>query len=938
MKKISIFLFLILFSFTFANAKNDLNLTKEELLFLKKNKTLKLHNEDNWPPYNFNENGIPKGFVIDYMNLIAKRLDTKVEYISGYSWNEFMEMLKKDEIDAIINISKNKKREEFFEFTNVYHTAANAIYVKKGNEDIDSLKKLKGKTIVMVKGFFAQQLLEEYYPEIKQVFVKDSLEALRMLSLGKADATIDKKNVLDYLISTRNISEVVATNYVNDDRLISNISIATSKNKPLLKEILNKAQDSISDKELLELKRKWFGTNEIIEKKKFLSSEEKDYIANKDILKICNIIDLKPIEYYEDSKYHGINIDLITKLTEKLEIPFEIKRVNNINMAKEYLKNGICDILPNISEDKKLKDIANFSNPLLSYKLAIVTQKGKPVIQDINEVLDKTMAISSNSINLEIIKKNYPNIHIYKTKTDYETLEAVNSNRVYYAIEPLPVIAYYMSRYALNNIFISRYTDMLLTTNLAVLKDNEILLNILNKTIEQIDENEHKNIFNKWTNLSIKEPFDYTLLWQILSFIIVIIVVLIYRQDILKKHNQKLTIKNNEIAEKTIQIEKQKELFEKLYNKSSDGVLLIKDRKIMDCNEAATKILQYDKEELIDKCLQDISPKLQPDKISSNLKATKKFDEAIKEGISAFEWVHINKNYERFWIEVVLTTIEINNNLVIHTVIRNITKRKEMEKELEILTYTLEERIAEEIKKNQEKTTQLIQQSRFAQMGEMISMIAHQWRQPLAAISATTNNLLLKNILNEDFSKEELKNELNLINDYSKHLSLTIDDFRNFFKTDKLKNETKLEDLIEKSLKIIQKSFEEKNINLIKDYNFNRNIITYTTEIQQVLLIILKNAEDALMEKNLEYKEVKISTYKNSNFMIIKIEDNAGGISSNIIEKIFDPYFSTKKAKEGTGIGLYMSKIIINEHCSGKLNVENSSKGAVFKIKLPMSI
>ena len=168
-------------------------LTKEEIEFLEKNQPLRLHNEQYWPPYNFNENGVPKGFVIDYMNLIGKKLNIKIKYISGPSWNEFMEMLKINQLDAIINIAKSDEREKFFNFTNPYHSASNAIYVKKGDENLDSLEKLKGKTIVMPKGFFAQQFIEKYYPEIKQILVKDSLEALELLSLGKADATVDKK-------------------------------------------------------------------------------------------------------------------------------------------------------------------------------------------------------------------------------------------------------------------------------------------------------------------------------------------------------------------------------------------------------------------------------------------------------------------------------------------------------------------------------------------------------------------------------------------------------------------------------------------------------------------------------------------------------------------------------------------------------------------------
>ena len=118
------------------------------------------------------------------------------------------------------------------------------------------------------------------------------------------------------------------------------------------------------------------------------------------------------------------------------------------------------------------------------------------------------MAKKSTSESIDLLKSSYPDIDIFETKSDYETFEAVNNNSVYYAIEPLPVVTYYMSKYALNNIFISKYTDISLTTKIAILKNNQILFNILNKTIEKIKDDEHTNIFNKWTNFSIKESFD----------------------------------------------------------------------------------------------------------------------------------------------------------------------------------------------------------------------------------------------------------------------------------------------------------------------------------------------------------------------------------------------------------------------------------------------
>ena len=236
-------------------------------------------------------------------------------------------------------------------------------------------------------------------------------------------------------------------------------------------------------------------------------------------------------------------------------------------------------------------------------------------------------------------------------------------------------------------------------------------------------------------------------------------------------------------------------------------------------------------------------------------------------------------------------------------------------------------------KKLKEKEKYLLHQSRLAQMGEMITMIAHQWRQPLAAISSTTNTLLIKSMVEgyeKDFFNERLKN----INNYSQHLSSTIDDFRNFFKRNKEKQEIMFNTIAEDSLRIMQTSMESANIIIIKKYKDKKKLRSYPNELRQVVLNLIKNAEDILVEKKGQDKWVKIETYEEKGKHVLSIEDNGGGIPEKIKDKIFEPYFSTKETKDGTGLGLYMSKSIIEDHCKGKLTVENNSDGAVFKIIL----
>ena len=280
-------------------------------------------------------------------------------------------------------------------------------------------------------------------------------------------------------------------------------------------------------------------------------------------------------------------------------------------------------------------------------------------------------------------------------------------------------------------------------------------------------------------------------------------------------------------------------------------------------------------------------------------------------------------------VVVILSFLIYYINVVFKDYVHTIMKQK---KELKRLNENLQDEVKKEIEKNRQKEQYLLQQSRFAQMGQMLSMIAHQWRQPLNNISTTTNNLTIKLFSNDDknIDKKEFEDELELISNYTQYLSHTIDDFKEFFKSDKPKESITLDMIINSTLRIIEPSIKEQNMDLILDLNSTNEIKTYKNELIQVILNIIKNSCDALNDRKIINPTITISTSDND----IKISDNAGGIDEKIINNIFDPYFSTKEAKNGTGLGLYISKIIVKEHCGGDIEVQNNDDGVEFVIKL----
>lgn len=258
-------------------------------------------------------------------------------------------------------------------------------------------------------------------------------------------------------------------------------------------------------------------------------------------------------------------------------------------------------------------------------------------------------------------------------------------------------------------------------------------------------------------------------------------------------------------------------------------------------------------------------------------------------------------------------------------------------KELYLLSKNLKQKVKEEVEKNREKDIKLFEQSKISSMADMLSNIAHQWRQPLSIISTAASGIELQKEF-DNLSDKSLKDFLHKINLATKYLSDLIDIFREFVKdTDKVKTII-LQEWIIKILGIVNESLTNKNIQLINKID-NIPPIKLTTKIaklSQVLINIIKNAEEILILREIQNPWIKLNAQTKEKTLILTIEDNAGGISKEHLPKIFEPYFTTKHQSQGTGLGLYLCYKILMDNLNGKLYVRNSKNGAKFFIEIPM--
>lgn len=258
-------------------------------------------------------------------------------------------------------------------------------------------------------------------------------------------------------------------------------------------------------------------------------------------------------------------------------------------------------------------------------------------------------------------------------------------------------------------------------------------------------------------------------------------------------------------------------------------------------------------------------------------------------------------------------------------------KVKEQTKELTILNANLEKRVEEEIAKNEQSSRIMFRQSRLASMGEMMANIAHQWRQPLSELSIDLFKMK-QNLEDKDEFLDTYEHAKQVI----KNMSNTIDDFRNFFNANKPVENFLVSSCVDDAMIMLKGTLDRNDIKIDVKSQKNVCVYGYQSELTQVFMNILVNAKDAFKNSEIKNKKIQISIKSNDKFAIIDIKDNAGAIKDDIMERIFEPYFTTKHKSSGTGLGLYMSKMIV-EHMKGEIIAENLKNWVNFKIILPLA-
>ncbi|MCP4994275.1 MAG: transporter substrate-binding domain-containing protein [Gammaproteobacteria bacterium] len=532
---------------------SGLSLTLEEKTFIEEHPVLRVHNEQNWAPFNFNYDGEPSGYSIDYMKLLANKIGIQIKFVSGPTWDEFLQMIKRDELDIMLNIVDTQERREYLTFTNPYVISSAGIYTTAGPSEIKSLDDLKGKSIAIPKGFYYADLLRRHYPEIEIIEdVRNSQEALEAVSFGRADATLGEVSVLDYQRKKFFISNISLVGKVDDVRFTAIMNLAVNKENPLLRSILQKGMDTISEQELIPIKERWGAfTNRPIKRPEqaLFNNIEIQRIKSKGHITMCVDPDWLPFEALDEKNRHiGMSAEFISLLIESSNLPIKLVPTKTWSQTLAYAEDRTCDIISLAADTPPRRQYLNFTSPYLHFSLVIATRSEELFVENIEQVMKRPLAVVKGYAMSDILRERYPGIELVEVKNVKDGLERVHAGEIYGFIDAIPSIGYAIQNMGYTDIKISGKLGIDWTLSIAVRNDDPLLLGIMEKAIKTVPKKSLQAIKNRWLTVRFEQGIDYTLIWWLLLIFSLIVLFFTYYNLQLSQFNRKIRVANDEIS------------------------------------------------------------------------------------------------------------------------------------------------------------------------------------------------------------------------------------------------------------------------------------------------------------------------------------------------------------------------------------------------------
>ncbi|MGL1936845.1 MAG: transporter substrate-binding domain-containing protein [Fibrobacterales bacterium] len=926
------FVAVILLLVSLANANfSTVSLTPEERLYIQNNPLIKVGNSADYVPFNFQSKGIPVGYSIDLVELMAHKVGFKVHYIKE-SFPRQLSHLRTGEIDVLMSLYKTAQREKEFIFSEPYKSADFGVFVNRDNSTISQIADINGLRVAIVKGDALNESVKQSIPTIEPLYVDSYLEALRAVSLGKADATVQLISVGGYwtrkqvLTNLRVVGEINQVNSGAFSSLVKNYHIGVNKKNVLLHSILSKTLKSVSEGEWSKLDAQWVSMPEIDKKGVvvYLEQYEREWLREHPVLRVGVDPQWAPIEFKDEGgHYHGVAIDYLTLIQEHLNITFEIVENRTWEELMEDAEAGRIDLFTALSVTPERSQFLTFTDVYLDYPIAIFTRKNVSYVSSLVDLKRARVAVVAGYAVEEWLKRDYPYLNIEPVSSVEIALELLQGGDVDAVVDNLATTGYYISKHNMQTIKVAGTTEYRNELTMGVRKDWVILRDIIQKVLQAIPDKKHHQIHSSWSTVQYDHTFNFGIVVKVFGIILSIILVILIWNWRLRK----------EVRSRTQKLARAEKLYKEFIDVSTQGVCILEfsppldttlphdeqvslvqsSLKIVECNDAYARVYGFNSIDEVTGC--SLGELFDDDDAGINVTA---------------RWIEHEYAFKNIEIE------QVNQAGVQKYVLINLLSKRNGKNITSIMGTVVD------LTEFRDLEQRVRQNEKMDAIGNLAGGIAHDFNNILGGIYGFTQ-------ISMKFAEEGSKLERNLKQikiaaDRAKEL---IDKILRFSrKAETAAEPILLSPIIREVIGLIRATipktvfFEE---HLTDD---TQAVMANATNVHELLMNVCSNAAYAMNNRGkitLSHEEIVlpdgITGYCGESsagaYSVITIRDTGPGIARDTLSKIFDPYYTTKPVGSGTGMGLAVVHSIMND-LEGNIIVDTSSgRGSAFKFYFP---
>lgn len=548
--------FCILFFISIQAVAKPIVFTEEEKEFIKNTPLVKVGMMPDFTPFSYYIKNTPVGFEHELLNILSQR--TGLVFEKEYAkWTTIYTAFKNKEVDVITSISHKKYREPFTTFTSSYYDIPIMIFVRDDFGEYLGIKSLEGKKVGVLKDVFYIKELQKI-DNINLVYYDTYEELTKDLVFGKIDALMQNLTNINYLIKKNLYSNLkLASELILPNTKKEDLRLGVIPEKPTLSSILQKGLNSITKKEKEALVNKWIGSIKEYKGGHIeLNKDERAYLNTKTI-KYCINPDGLPFEGLNEKNEHsGISSDYYSLFENILSAKFELVRTENWNQSITFIKEKKCDMLALGMETYERKKYLNFTSNYLNVPLVVATKVDVPFINHILDLEGEKVGIIKGDAFVKILRQKYPSLDLVEVEDINEGLDKVKSGKLFGFIDTLASIGYEFQHKYFGELKIAGKINETLELSMAVVKEDEVLLNILQKAINSMTNDMHREIFSKWIPIKYEKGVNYELVWKIAIGSLIVILLVVYWNRKIIKTNRLLEEAQKDIEEKNKELEK----------------------------------------------------------------------------------------------------------------------------------------------------------------------------------------------------------------------------------------------------------------------------------------------------------------------------------------------------------------------------------------------